>query len=119
MINDPYKLLHLLGLFLVFAALGAATLRGRDEGKSKEKSILGMSHGIGLLLLLVSGFGMIAKYDLGFGAWAWGKVILWLLMGAWLVVVRRVSNAWGILWWVLPFLGLLGAYLALFLRPVA
>ena len=49
-----YKVLHLLGAFLVLAALGAALAGGSRKGS-------GIAHGIGLLLLLVAGFGALAR----------------------------------------------------------
>lgn len=108
-----YKILHLLGLFLLFAALGAATLRSRTE--TRGRGLVAASHGIALLLLLVSGFGLLAKLGIdGIPGWAWGKLVLWLLMGAWIAVARRLESAQALLWWALPLLGLVGAYLALY-----
>ena len=112
-----YKVLHLFGMFVLFAALGAITLRSAEgtEGKSK---LAGLSHGLGLLLILVSGFGLMARlglsHDWAWPTWVWLKLVIWLLLGASLVLVRRMPRLSTLWWWLIPLLGAAAAYLALF-----
>jgi hypothetical protein len=111
-----YKLLHILGLVMAFMGLGALVMMavdGATPGK-RGRALAGAFHGIGLLLLLVSGFGMIAKYGYGFPLWVWAKIVIWLLFGALLVVVRRAPQHAAALWVGLPVLAAIAAWLALF-----
>ncbi len=111
-----YKVLHLVGGFLLFAALGYLALRPAD----KAIKLPSISHGIALLLLLVSGFGMLAKLGimgLSWPLWIWLKLVIWLLLGAALVLVRRLPRHAALWWWLFPLLGGAAAYLALY-KPV-
>jgi hypothetical protein len=91
--HEIYKWLHLIGAFLLFAAFGGAILREAPAPGSKDvmRGRLSMLHGIGLLLLLVAGFGMLARVEAGPGlpGWAWAKLALWLALGGWIVPAHR------------------------------
>ena len=111
-----YKVLHLLGAFLVFVAFGGALAAGDREGKLAR-----VTHGIGMLLLVVAGFGALARLGLhGPGSWplwVWLKLVVWMALGAAMTVAKRAPQAARALWWILPLLGATAAYLALF-KPV-
>ena len=80
-----YKLFHYLGIFLVMVALGGAAghaAGGGDRKKNPQRGMMLAAHGIGLLLMLVAGFGMLARLDVPMGGWFWAKLVLWLLLGA-------------------------------------
>ena len=65
------------------AALTLQALIGTDGEKCRARKLAGMTHGIALLLILFTGFGMIAKLGLGFPLWVWVKlVVIWLVIGA-------------------------------------
>lgn len=112
-----YKVLHLAGAFLLFAALGALALRHADggdrEGRSKLDSI---SHGIALLILIISGFGMLTQIalDWPWAGWVWAKLAIWLLLGAALAFVRRMPRLAAVWWWALPLVGGIAAWLAIY-----
>lgn len=115
-----YKVLHLIGGFLLFAALGALTLRQADGGVregAQPSKLASISHGIALLVILVGGFGLMARLGMTHGwqwpAWLWLKLALWLLLGASLVLIRRMPKAAPVLWWLFPLLGGLAAWLGL------
>jgi len=113
-----YKLIHLVGVALLFAALGALVVRqlGGTPPAPKDRGgrLAGTTHGIALVLILVSGFGALAKLGLGLPGWAWAKLAVWLLLGASLVAIRRLPSAALWLWWLLPLLGGVAAWLALY-----
>ena len=73
-----------------------------------------MTHGVALLLILVAGFGLMARLGL-FGAiplWAWAKIVLWLLLGAAIFLLKR-NPRWATgLWVTFPLAGALAAWLA-------
>jgi hypothetical protein len=116
-----FRILHLAGIFLLFAALGGIALRKLLEGDGgpakpgdRASRLAGATHGVALLLLLVTGFGMLGALRLGFPPWAWGKVLLWLAFGALAAFARKSAAAAAWIWWLAPLLGVLAAYLALF-----
>ncbi|MDA0811933.1 MAG: hypothetical protein O3C21_06050 [Verrucomicrobia bacterium] len=89
-----YKILHLAGVVLLFIGLASA-LMPKD---TPHRKIGGIFHGIGLFLLLVAGFGLIAKLQIGFPWWIVAKLVLWLGFGAMPLIGKRgllpVPAAW-------------------------
>jgi hypothetical protein len=79
-----YHYLHLIGLILVFVGYGG--LLSSERAKSAM-----MWHGIGLLISLVSGFGMLAKLGMSWPwpLWIWIKVALWLVLGFLPVLAKK------------------------------
>lgn len=113
-----YKFLHLVGLSMVLVTLGGIALfaanGGKREGNRWRPLVMAM-HGIGLLMMLVAGFGLMAKLGTeGFPGWVVGKLVIWLLFGAALAIPYRQPKLAGHLLWVLPLLTAIGVYLALF-----
>jgi hypothetical protein len=79
-----YHYLHLIGLIIMF--IGFGSLLSADGYKTGMKW-----HGIGLLISLISGFGMLAKLGI-MGAmppWVWVKISLWLVLGFLPVLVKK------------------------------
>jgi len=84
-----YRLLHLGGLVALFAALGAMTLRGKDQKASKLASML---HGLAILAMLVAGFGLLAKLgitDFPWPVWVFAKFGIWLILGFLPLAVKK------------------------------
>lgn len=112
-----YKLIHVFGLLLMFTALGGLTtlvMTGQDQGKHRK--LAGMLHGIALLIILLGGFGALAKLGIGggFPAWAWVKILLWLIFGGMTVFIRKAPQMAKLFLVLLPILGTVGGYVALF-----
>ena len=114
-----YKLIHLFGLFMVFVALaGMAGHAAAGHGKSENTSYrtLLILHGLGALAALIGGFGLMARTGVTqgylFPGWIWAKLVLWLLLGGLIALPYRHRPLAKSLLVALPFLGLLGAYLA-------
>jgi hypothetical protein len=113
-----YKTIHILSIMLLFTAFGGLLLAARagvQTGVSRK--LAGITHGIALLLILFSGFGALAKIGMSnpaiWPAWLWTKALIWLFFGVVIVLIRRAPNSTPILWWILPLLGAIAAYLAL------
>lgn len=111
-----YRLVHLLGIFLLFSALGGATvlaMYGAPTG-SRVRKLTYILHGVALLLVLFGGFGLVAKLAVGWPLWVWLKIVIWLLFGAAVVVIRRAGQRAALLLLLLPILGGIAAYLAIY-----
>ncbi len=112
-----YKWLHIVGFVAVFLGLAAywgLSVAGSTQIHKYRKS-LALVHGLGLLVALVSGFGLIARLGLHqFPIWIYLKLVIWLSLGASLMLAKRCGH-WGIklpLSWV-ALIGI-AAYLAIF-----
>ena len=114
-----YKLLHYAGLFLLFTSLGGlcAARFGQGQGAEGERW-LKLLHGMALLMVIVAGFGMLARLGqaspAGWPLWVWLKLVIWATLGAAPVVVKRAERLAGLLLVLLPLVGLFGALLVLY-----
>jgi hypothetical protein len=114
------KLCHLVGIMLVFVSLGGMVFAARvglgPEQRSLRRAAM-IIHGIGLLLIIASGFTMLSQLGLLHGDppnWAKAKLGIWLLLGGSISLAARASK---LIWvWISVWI-LLGAgagYLALY-----
>ena len=114
-----YKVVHVLGLLMLFSGLAGMIVHagtGGDRSRNPLRRALASLHGGGLVLLLVSGFGILGEVGLGFPVWAMAKLGLWLAFGALVAIPYRKPEWNGALLWLLPILGALAGYLA-FYKP--
>jgi hypothetical protein len=106
---NVYKLLHFVGILLVFTALGGQILfvwRGGTRDDAGARRTVAITHGVGLLLLLLGGFGMHARLGYtGFPFWFGAKVGVWAALGATMMVPWRYPHLARRLWIVVPLLG--------------
>lgn len=113
-----YKMLHILGLAYLLAALGAITFHAAGGGNrdAPGRKMAGRLHGVSLVVMLVSGFGMLARLGVsgGFPLWVWGKLVLWLVMGGVIALPYRKPQFAKALWLLVPALVAIGGYLALY-----
>ncbi|MFM7203595.1 MAG: hypothetical protein ACKO6N_22665 [Myxococcota bacterium] len=120
-----YKIIHVFGVLLIVMALGGATLHAANGGtreSNTSRKLSAISHGVGMLLVLVAGFGLLARLGIGHGAawplWIYLKLVIWAVMGGLLVLVQRVPSLARPLWIGIPLLGGLAAYVAV-MKPGA
>jgi hypothetical protein len=106
---DIYWLLHLVGLFLTFMSLGGLALHAMNGGGRdfRFRGGLAASHGVGLLLALLGGFGMQARGGFAWAGWLYVKIAVWLALGALYAVLLRKPGSGRAVWWSLPVLALL------------
>lgn len=110
---NVYRLLHLAGVIFLFTAIGGAMLAHRDGAAgAAARKLSSITHGISLLIILVAGFGALAKLGLAMPGWAWAKLVVWLILGAAPVFVRKRPDLMTLWWWLLPILGVVAAWLA-------
>ncbi len=111
---ETYKLLHVVGLLLLFLGVGGLLL-GAGSGGDRAPRSSAILHAAGLLVMLVAGFGMMARLGV---QWPWpgwliAKLGVWLTIGALPVLVRREILPRGLAWPVAGALGALAAWLAI------
>lgn len=76
---------------------------GSKATNSFRKGVM-VTHGVGLLLLLVAGFGMLAKLQIsGVPWWAAIKLVIWLALGAFVGLAYKQNMARK-LWIAVPLL---------------
>lgn len=116
-----YKIVHILGIALLVTGLAAVTMHALTGGLRREnraRGLIAALHGTGLLLILVGGFGMLARLGFAHGTmfpgWLLAKLAIWALLGAAIALpYRRPAMARPMLVAV-PLLAALAAYLAVY-----
>lgn len=110
-----YKNIHLLGIFMVLMALGGLLLHsinggGRDH---RWRTPVAVTHGVGVFLILLGGFGMLARLGIfwSWPGWVAAKVLIWVYLGAIVAVIFRKPALAKPLWWITIALAALAAYL--------
>ena len=86
MTREFYLIIHLTGISLLALGVG-----GMMAGGEKRKTFA-MLQGLGLLVMLVSGFGLIAKLGGGFPHFAIVKIVLWLVIGMLPMLFRKLKT---------------------------
>ncbi|EPG65945.1 hypothetical protein ACE5IS_11645 [Leptospira wolffii] len=113
-----YKLIHILGILFLFSAYGGLALHvlGGGTKENSPRKWIAMAHGLGMTLILIGGFGMLARIGLltSLPGWAITKVVLWLVFGAAMTVFYKKPSLAKVLWFGLPILGTFAAYLAMY-----
>ena len=113
-----YKFFHVVAILTLFTVAGGTALyvaNGGDKTGNKARKLVGILHGLALVVALVSGFGLLARLGLSFDSlWIWGKVVLWLAFGVLVTLPYRYPALGKPFLWFLPLLGALAAYLALY-----
>jgi hypothetical protein len=115
--TEVYKLLHIFGLMLSMVAIGGLALHGMNGGdreSNKARALASSTHGIGLALVLVGGFGMLAKMGGGFPPWVAGKLVIWLLLGAALMPLMRKPALGRLMWMTIPVVALVAGALGIY-----
>lgn len=88
MFSHPfYNVVHIVGIAALVLALGGMALHAASGGtraSSGARRLVAALHGLGALLVLVGGFGMLARlgvqHGAGFPGWLWIKLVVWGLL---------------------------------------
>jgi hypothetical protein len=115
-----YQILHVTGIIMIFMGYGALLARSLARSEDVTVRKLGsITSGIGLFLVLVAGFGMIAKIGYGYSAsWLIVKIVIWLALGGIIALINRKPEFAKTLWWVILSLGILAAIMVYYVRIV-
>ena len=119
--HQLYNVVHIVGIVLVMSALGGAAVYamiGEARSGPSPRRLLGMLHGAGAFLVLLGGFGMLARLGFMRGAsfpgWLWVKLVVWAVLAIALLVPFRRPALGRTLLLTLPVLGGVAAYMAIY-----
>ena len=117
---QAYKVIHLVGIFLTLGALAGLALaaaNGATKQTNPARRLIAVFHGVGLFVVLLGGFGLLARLGMTHGTfpgWVWAKLGLWVLIGALVAVPYRRPELARAVFVSIPLLGGLAAWLAIF-----
>ncbi|HEV8344705.1 MAG TPA: hypothetical protein VGR30_20285 [Candidatus Binatia bacterium] len=111
-----YKLVHLLGILMLFLSLGGLILYANDGSgrKHPRHKLLFLTHGIGIFLAVLGGFGLLARLGIlwPWPGWVAAKFTIWMVFAGLPALVIRNPSWTKTFWWTIPALGGTAAYLA-------
>ena len=115
---ETYKLLHILGVVILFAGLGGLTLtvaNGATKQTSGALRTIAMAHGIGVFVVLLGGFGALARLGMkdGLPGWILVKLAIWLVVAGLVAVPYRKPELAKPIFWLLPVLAAVAIGMAL------
>lgn len=116
---EIYKILHLTGIFLLVSGLiGTLTLAWSGHGVTgKVKTFAFITHGIGILFLLVSGFGLMARLQIAhtnWPTWIYVKLAIWGVMAVVISLLKRKGQLGWPLYFLLLAIFMTAAYLGVY-----
>lgn len=117
-----YKVIHIFGILLLVFSLGGLCFQfifdAGTRGPGARRRLVFITHGIALLIVLVGGFGLLARLGINLGSsspmWVWLKFVIWILFGAMTVLISRKPTLAKPLWLGIPVLGAIAGYLAVY-----
>jgi hypothetical protein len=114
---SAYKLIHILGIMFLLLSLGAYLILSMNKSINGRK-LAAITHGISILIILVAGFGLLTRLGYlsvnSWPIWVWFKVAIWLILALTIILIRRMPNLTPVLWFLIPILSGLAAFLAIY-----
>lgn len=111
---ELYRILHIAGLAMLMLGTGAMLFAPKDAPKQRLPMVL---HGVGLLVLLVAGFGLMAKLGISppdrWSPWLILKMVVWFLAALMPALVRHGTVPRPLGWVVALLLVASAAYLGI------
>ncbi len=107
-----YKVFHILSILILFVSLAGYLYT--------LKRSFAIIHGLAMLFILVSGFGLMARLGLvtGIPTWVWIKITMWFCLGAVMAIIKRKwlpSNIQVAIWLALGYVAIFSAIIKPFL----
>lgn len=117
-----YNVVHIVGLVLLMSGIGGMAALGASRGEARGfRRLLAGAHGIGIFLILLGGFGMMARLGIVQGSswplWVWVKAIIWGTLAVAAFLPLRYPRAAVPLLVLIPVLGGVAAYMAIY-KPI-
>ncbi|NIP38346.1 MAG: hypothetical protein GWO07_05585 [Candidatus Dadabacteria bacterium] len=117
---ETYKVLHIAGVFFLLFSLSSYLIIV-NSNTEKFRKLSAIMHGISMFIVLLGGFGLLARLGIIHGSdwpvWVWIKLVIWIVMGAMLIFIKKFHSLSKILWFTVPILAIIAAYLAVY-QPV-
>jgi len=112
-----FKIFHLTGMFFVFSALGGHMFRAAIGSKEDNPlpKFIGMFHKVGLVLILLSGLGLLKHFSHidSFG-WVIVKFFVLLMLAIWPMYLYGAKKKLSLLGVAVVLTGMVAAFFALF-----
>lgn len=119
--HSTYLVIHLLGILLLFVSLGGVALHALNGGTKQDNGArrwVAIMHGLGTVLILLGGFGMLARLELSQGmalpGWVWAKLVILIVLASVVMLPYRKPELALPFFLALPFVGGLAGFLAIF-----
>lgn len=114
-----YKLLHFIGLFTAFMSLAVPCLHAATGGTKlnfPHRKLVAITHGLSIVVVLVAGFGLMARAEYKFSEhpWLYLKLVYWLILGIFPALIWRSKIPGKALFWSLIALGALASYTVIY-----
>ena len=89
-----YSFLHIVSVVVIAMSLAILSFQvfgGAKKANIKNRKGLSITHGVALLVAFVAGFGLMTKGGFSFSSapWIYIKILCWLLLGAYPVVLYK------------------------------
>ena len=117
---QTYKVLHILGVLLAFAAVGGLALtvaNGATRATSSVRRLIGVTHGVAMFIILLGGFGALARLGVMHGnlpGWVLVKLACWVVLAVLVAIPYRKPELARPIFWFLPVLGGIAVVMAIY-----
>lgn len=118
--RDLYEIIHVIGIAMLFVAIGGVAVHAANGGTkttSATRSLVSAVFGLGSFLILLGGFGMMARLGLVRGmppVWLMVKMAIWFLLSGLVLVPYRKPELARPFFVLLPLLAGVAVYMALY-----
>jgi len=87
------KVIHITGIAMTFIGLtGILALKMAGGAPMAKRMIFHLAYGIGLLVIIGTGFALAGKLGVTAQPWVAGKGVIWVLAAASIVLANRFSR---------------------------
>jgi hypothetical protein len=118
--RDLYEIIHIIGIAMLFVSIGGVAVHAANGGNKANTSTRGLvaaMFGLGSFLILLGGFGMMARLGLVRGmppGWLGVKMVIWLVLSAIVLLPYRKPALARPFLVILPLLAGVAVYMALY-----
>ena len=123
--RDFYNVIHIVGIILLMSSLGGVAMHaliGGTQAQNTARRLVVWLHALGAFLILLGGFGMLARTGFvhggSFPGWLWVKIVVWTSLSAVPLLPYRRPYMSKLLLLALPVFGGLAAYMGIY-KPIS
>lgn len=89
-----YKIWHVLGIVTLFLGFGWLLVSAQLQKWNELRRTGLILHGLGLVSILISGFGLAARLDMfkALAPWVHIKITIWVLLGLTILLIKRLHK---------------------------